>query len=609
MKYSIKAAAGWLLPFDKCVRKSVCLLFLAVWIKFILFDLVWCSATTFTPFSTFELYAYSILASLILVIPYVYTRSGWVMWILMLALDMLLVGNLLYFRTYNSSIPLESYTLWGNLSDYKNNVWLSFRWVDALFFAITGAAGCIYYRLQKKCGYGRDAGRQGFAVRSRFLLLPFAVFMLAFAVQSFKGGFIKAYRTLKQSYKYSFVTPMYTVFGSLYYDIAKEKYIYTDRIGERIAQWVETHNARLTASPMDTPQNVIFILLESFESWMIGLEVDGVEITPNLNRLVADSTVFYAPHVLSQVKGGRSADAKLMFNTGLLPIQDGSYSTQFAGNRFPSLVEGFRELYPEAVSCVLCVDKPSTWNQGVFWASFGYDRMVGRAFFKEEDTFGPKNIMGDVPFLRQCAEKIISGENWDRDGNNFVQVVTYSGHYPFTIPDRLAYISLPADMPELLREYMTVGNYTDHAVGLFLEMLDGEGILENTTVIITGDHEGLANHRQNLARSDAGRGRVSAGQYTPLIILNSGARGVYEPVMGQIDIYPTLLDILGLDGYRWRGLGTSIYDPTHTGAACSPQMQLVGDTDATPGEMQDRLREAWEISDLIICHDYFSRIN
>ena len=35
----------------------------------------------------------------------------------------------------------------------------------------------------------------------------------------------------------------------------------------------------------------------------------------------------------------------------------------------------------------------------------------------------------------------------------------------------------------------------------------------------------------------------------------------YDKVMGQIDMYPTLLNLLQLDDYYWSGLGQSILDP------------------------------------------------
>lgn len=66
-------------------------------------------------------------------------------------------------------------------------------------------------------------------------------------------------------------------------------------------------------------------------------------------------------------------------------------------------------------------------------------------------------------------------------------------------------------------------------------------------VVITGDHEGLADHRKELCHTKAGKGIISEDEFTPFIVLNSPVPMHYLKVMGQIDIYPTLLNLLGLE--------------------------------------------------------------
>ena len=86
----------------------------------------------------------------------------------------------------------------------------------------------------------------------------------------------------------------------------------------------------------------IIILAESLESWVLERTVEGQELTPRLNALLRDSQTIYAPHILSQVKGGRSIDAQLMINTGLLPIESGAYSLKYPHSTYPSLVRALR---------------------------------------------------------------------------------------------------------------------------------------------------------------------------------------------------------------------------------------------------------------------------
>ena len=78
----------------------------------------------------------------------------------------------------------------------------------------------------------------------------------------------------------------------------------------------------------------------------------------------------------------------------------------------------------------------------------------------------------------------------------------------------------------------------------------------------------------------------------------------YDKVMGQIDMYPTLLNLLRLDDYCWTGLGHSILDPDKKGFAVSPRMEVEGE-ETTPEEAAFA-RKAYDISDLMIRFDYLA---
>ena len=67
---------------------------------------------------------------------------------------------------------------------------------------------------------------------------------------------------------------------------------------------------------------------------------------------------------------------------------------------------------------------------------------------------------------------------------------------------------------------------------------------------------------------------VSAHQYTPFIVVNSPVGLRYDAVMGQVDMYPTLLNLLHLDDYAWKGIGQSILDPSKAPAAVGSNMNI-----------------------------------
>ena len=131
-------------------------------------------------------------------------------------------------------------------------------------------------------------------------------------------------------------------------------------------------------------------------------------------------------------------------------------------------------------------------------------------------------------------------------------------------------------MPEVLNNYLTAANYTDYAIGKFIERLQEEGLFDETMIVVTGDHEGLAYLRQSLCETKEGGGLVSPFEYTPFIVINSPVGMRYEKVMGQVDIYSTLLDLTGLDDYGWKGMGQSILDPSHLGVAAIWNLTIAG---------------------------------
>ena len=74
--------------------------------------------------------------------------------------------------------------------------------------------------------------------------------------------------------------------------------------------------------------------------------------------------------------------------------------------------------------------------------------------------------------------------------------------------------------------------------------------------------------------------------------------------MGQVDMYPTILNLLHLDDYAWKGIGQSILDPSKAPAAVGSDMQVeVSGQGVSPQEIE-RLKQAHTVSDLMIRYDW-----
>ncbi len=572
-----------------------------IFLTFVAFDVIWCMDTTFASFSFFETYATKIIATLALAGVYALTRCRWAQIVVMALLDVLLVANLMYFRTYYSAIPASSYLEAGNLADFKASVTDSLRWADIVLPLITIATAVIAFRY-------KTTKRQPLTAVLKWWAAPLAGFaLLLTGVNLCKGGFHKSLRSVRQSaYLCSADAPIFSVFGCIWYDITDAAEPITPEKQAEIERWLASQPKHQPAdSVTEKRSNLLIVFAESLESWVLEKKVDGKEITPCLNRLLKEKSTLYAPNVLTQVKGGRSIDAQLMICSGLLPLMSGTYSSLYYDNTFYTLQKAMRGL-KHSRSYLLTIDKVSTWNQGAVARSFGTDTIISYHDFKMTEAFGTHKRIGDASFFQQCREKIERGEVWKPGESVYMQFVTYSGHAPFKLPDHLRTITFPASIPEKAADYMTTAHYTDKAIGDFVAYLKTLPQYKEPIGVIVGAHEGLASYRQELVGNPACRGLVSDKQLTPFIVLNSPVGMRYDKFMGQIDIYPTLLNLMQLDAYRWHGLGQSILDPRKQGVAVGSVMNVEG----TGSDKEvERLKEAHTVSDYMLRYDWLKRLD
>ena len=581
--------------------KTAIIFAVGIFLTFVAFDVIWCMDTTFASFSFFETYATKIIATLALAGVYALTRCRWAQIVVMALLDVLLVANLMYFRTYYSAIPASSYLEAGNLADFKASVTDSLRWADIVLPLITIATAVMAFRY-------KTTKRQPLTAVLKWWAAPLAGFaLLLTGVNLCKGGFHKSLRSVRQSaYLCSADAPIFSVFGCIWYDITDAAEPITPEKQAEIERWLASQPKHQPAdSVTEKRSNLLIVFAESLESWVLEKKVNGKEITPCLNRLLKEKSTLYAPNVLTQVKGGRSIDAQLMICSGLLPLMSGTYSSLYYDNTFYTLQKAMRGL-KHSRSYLLTIDKVSTWNQGAVARSFGTDTIISYHDFKMTEAFGTHKRIGDASFFQQCREKIERGEVWKPGESVYMQFVTYSGHAPFKLPDHLRTITFPASIPEKAADYMTTAHYTDKAIGDFVAYLKTLPQYKETIVVIVGDHEGLASYRQELVGNPACRGLVSDKQLTPFIVLNSPVGMRYDKFMGQIDIYPTLLNLMQLDAYRWHGLGQSILDPRKQGVAVGSVMNVEG----TGSDKEvERLKEAHTVSDYMLRYDWLKRLD
>lgn len=515
-----------------------------------LFNVLWCLQTTFRSLSMLETWVNTILGALLLVLPFVLSRRVWVQLVFFLIAAGLMVSNLMYARTYFSFIPLKSYMLAGNLVDFKASVAAQMRWYDILL-PLAAIGACLW---AWRAPVSKIIGTRLYLVSTAVMLL------LSLGLNAVRGGFMNHYKaTFNECYKSTCVTPMYTLAGNAIYSIFNNRAASKPEELAFARKWLADQRTLAPMSRPDSaaakPKSMIVILLESFESWLLQTSVEGQELTPNLNRELADSTSLYFPKVVTQVSSGRSIDAQLLMLAGLMPMPDEQFSFYYPDNDYPTLIKAMKADSLER-AYLLSPDKPVTWNQGLIAKAFGIDTLLMEDVWDVSERIGSgRGKMSDREFAKQIIEKMKDGEVFPVGERAFVQIVTYSGHNPFRLPDELKELRFSDKIDKGLADYMTMAHFTDSAIGSLLDYLKSRADYKDMLIVITGDHEGLADWRQRLLRDPLANNIISDKQLTPLIVLNSPKSGTIDQYIGQIDVYPTLLNLLGLQDYEWHGLG------------------------------------------------------
>lgn len=340
-------------------------------------------------------------------------------------------------------------------------------------------------------------------------------------------------------------------------------------------------------------KNVLVIHAESMQTNPMYLTFNGQEVTPNLNKLAREGMFF--SNYYSQVSVGTSSDAELTFNTSLMPTKSGTAFVSYSDRTYISTPSLLKEKGYYTFS--MHANNADFWNRRVMHNSLGYKRFYSKADYKITD----ENIIGlglnDHEFFTQSVEKLKKIDS--KHDNWYGLMIMLSNHTPFSDTDK--YGEFDVDIKETItnpdgtREEVSypylegtkLGNYyksyhyADSALGHLIDELDNAGLLEDTVLVIYGDHDARIskkeyNYQNNydkeedelLDKDDENYVEYDSYQYelgrkVPFIIWTKDMKGTklnqeIPNVMGMYDAMPTLGNMLGF--YNEYALGHDIFN-------------------------------------------------
>jgi lipoteichoic acid synthase len=300
-----------------------------------------------------------------------------------------------------------------------------------------------------------------------------------------------------------------------------------------------SNNSGTVLTGVGEGKNLIMIQVEALQQFVINKSINGQEITPNLNKWINKS--LYFDNYYYQVSAGNTSDAEFMSNNSLYPAASGSAYYRYSGNTLDSLPNKLR--YEGYSTAAYHGYVESFWNRNVMYETEGFDNFYGESSFDLNDELGLG--LSDKSFLTQSLEKI---QTMKEPYYSFL--ITLSSHYPFDGGAAYGDFNTGAYEGTLMGDYLTAIHYTDQQLGMFLDELEKNGTLDDTLVVIYGDHSAIPKEYSDQLYSFAGIENPTdlkwqELQEVPMLIhfpgnANSGVNHTYS---GQMDLYPTLANI------------------------------------------------------------------
>jgi arylsulfatase A-like enzyme len=327
-------------------------------------------------------------------------------------------------------------------------------------------------------------------------------------------------------------------------------------------------------------RNVLLVTLDTCRYDAIGVYGDSAAAqTPNIDRLADESVLFERAY--SPVPSTLPSHASIL--TGLTPLSHGIHD-----NGVYRLGADFTTL-PEIL-------KQEGYRTAAFVSAFVLDRRFGldQGFDSYDDEMEDPLRAGEAPkldermdpqvvwwltrfhepFQRRADRVGPRALEWLRDNQSepfFLWLHFFDPHEPYTPPPRwieeydsdydgprtghradfIAAVenrtATNRDFVHMLQRYRGEVSFVDEWLGKLLDLLEVEGLRENTIVVVVADHgEALGDHGEYFEHN---RTVYEETVRVPMIIHFPGSEFAVERVatpVGTVDIFPTLLEQLDL---------------------------------------------------------------
>lgn len=543
------------------------------------------------------------IAIITLIASFVYLFKGkgrmWAAIVIDILVTILFIADIWYYRVNGTFLSIRHIIEPGIFNPIGKSLF-NFKPIDLLFlldfvilflvYKFTGLKN-IKYKSSLKTRLVAFIGVFGISA----IVIGFGHYYLDIAKKSDKVLFRIAWAPFQT---FSDISPLGYHGYDIYYYTNKEMTL-TDAQKNEIKTWFDENKEDLPDNKykgMFEGKNLIAIQVESLENFVIGQKVYGQEITPNINKLLKNS--LYFDNIKEQNNSGISSDCDLMVNTSMLPVRDGSTFFGYPWTEYNTLQDLLNSKGYNTISTH--PEVPGNWNWAEAHKSFKADKIWDASQFNQSEVIGLG--MSDESYLKQIGDKLKKEKQ-----PFYTFLVTLTSHGPFEVPEDKQYLNLPEDLNKnMLGAYFQSVRYTDEAIGKFINQLKEEGLLENTVIMLYGDHCGVHKFYEDDIKDSPLEGDwwKDNEKEIPFMIYNPSIKGeTISKEGGQIDFLPTIAYILGFnrDSFDNTSMGRVLVN-TNRNAIILNNGEIVGNP--TPKE-KAHLEKSFNIADMVIQGNYF----
>ncbi|MEK6492574.1 LTA synthase family protein [Myroides odoratimimus] len=452
--------------------------------------------------------------------------------------------DLIYYRFIQSRTTiavLDSLEHESNKTTLLFNFLLSYWHVLFLFIVCAALWVYLYTRVKIK-PVEKDEPLSRYFVSSAFILIISVVGV----VSGIRGGITKKTRpinivdanrhTTKPEHGDVVLNTPFTILRTIGKSSYKEVRYMDKKTLQKYVNDVKQYNVNEPSTP-----NIVLFITESFGREYIGAFNKDTDIpnyksyTPFIDSLAQHSLIY--PNAFAN--GYKSIHAIPSILAGIPSFKDAFTSSPFPNQKIESVVsilnsKGYdTSFFHGAVN--------GSMGFLGFGNILGYDHYYGMTEYDNDDDFDGTWGIWDEPFF-QFMRRTLN----EKEAPFFATLFSVSSHEPFGLPEKYK-----GKFPKgNLQIHGPVG-YTDYAFKRFFEESKNEPWFENTIFIITADHTNQIYY--DKYKELVNRTAIPIMIYTP----DERLKGVDNRLAQQMDIYPTILDLIGYN-QPFRSWGSSL---------------------------------------------------